>query len=127
VLQLQTDAFLHHLILEDGGCRGRYAGPCRRTAPGLPGSALAKNGRISRKAARIGSVDLQQFEADGIPVGVIGGGSGAGIGGGSAHLMEVWLTDCEYPFTSPRPSRPSPEACASLTASTSPRKRAGRG
>src|ERR1700681_4522728 len=60
----------------------------------MPGSDFAKNGRISRKLARIGSSTPSKSRRIAFQSGVIGGSSASVVG--SAHLMCAWLTDCEF-------------------------------
>src|SRR3954469_23942250 len=60
----------------------------------MPGRTFANNGRISRNEARIGSSIASRSRRTAFQSMVI---SGSGARGKSADLMEVWLTDCEFP------------------------------
>src|SRR4051812_9478856 len=73
----------------------------------MPGRTFANNGRISRNEARIGSSIATRSRRTAFQSIVI---SGSGARGRSADLMELWLTDCEFPFPGRDAARSACEA-----------------
>src|SRR6202140_4261055 len=84
----------------------------------MPGSDFAKNGRISRKLARIGSSMPIKSRRIAFQSGVIGGSSASVVAISPFTVMCVWLTDCEF-------VRSSTEKCANPDAKTAPNRGSG--